>query len=420
MIEENNHQSSKYIKFYKASDRYGFLSNFSLHSFMIKGKIWRTVEHYYQAQKFAGRAYEETIRSAGAPGKAKKLGNARDAKAGPIRTDWAKVKEHIMYEGLTAKFMQNEKIHDQLLATGNNILVESSRKDKYWGDGGNGSGLNRLGALLMNLREELKNNTAVNPATANQHEQAVQPATDEDHHSEEDYSESSDGIEKIANELDVEDDDNDIEPINQYGTIIATGPSRPTTAQKARKKKNRNQMRKNIWKDETGSSILARDNEVRDQVSVVNQNINIPMNVLPPNAKLVVHQHQYKRRYLKESDDGIENEEDEDYEDTYDHQRSNKKSTLSDYIVVDKSKKNTQTHPPQTVNANNPETMIATAAENLILIKSLSPSEPIYEEIKQNLVSLKPSLIQLTELTTQDNVLSQLLSHIEAINELEH
>jgi ribA/ribD-fused uncharacterized protein len=386
---------------------------------MLKGRIWRTVEHYYQAQKFAGRDYEETIRSAGSPGKAKKLGNARDAKAGPIRSDWAKVKEHVMYEALTAKFMQNEKIHDQLLETGHDILVERSKKDKYWGDGGNGSGLNRLGALLMHLREELKNGTIVNPALSSHHDPIQPTATDEEHHSEEDYSESSDGIQKISNDvnfnvLDIEED-NEIEPINQDGTIIATGPSRPTTAQKARKKKNRNQMRKNVWKDQTGSSILARDNETRDQVSVINQNINIPMNVLPPNAKLVVHQHQYRRRYIKESDDGIENEEDEDYDETNYHQRSTKKSTLSDYIVVDKSKKNIQNPAPQTVN---PVEMIVTAAENLILIKSLSPSEPIYEEIKQNLVSLKPSLIQLTEITTQDNVLSQLLSHIEAINEM--
>jgi len=416
----------KYIKFYRASDRYGFLSNFSTHSFILKGKIWKTTEHYYQAQKFAGTPYEESIRTAGSPGKAKKLGNARDAKSGPIRSDWSRVKEHIMYEALTAKFTQNETLKTQLLETGEDILVEFSKKDKYWGDGGNGSGLNRLGALLMNLREELRNNSIAKTEQPLQTEPEPEPIhqtnnTEEDHN-EEDYSESSDGIERLNNEnIDLEEpDDIDIEPINQDGTLIAKGPSLPSSAQKARKKKNRNQMRKNVWKDQTGSSILARDNESRDQVSVVNENINIPMNVLPPNAKFVVHQHQYRRKYIKENDDEDVDEEDNTYDQTSYQPRTNKKSTLSDYIV-DKSKKKIQNKasPPPT-ETTKPEVLITTTAENLILLKSLSPNEPIYEEIKQNLLTLKPSLIQLIETTTQDNLISQVLEHIEAINELEH
>jgi hypothetical protein len=33
--------------------------------------------------------------------------------------------------------------------------VEHTTNDRYWGDGGDGSGKNRLGALLMELRAEL-------------------------------------------------------------------------------------------------------------------------------------------------------------------------------------------------------------------------------------------------------------------------
>jgi hypothetical protein len=35
-------------------------------------------------------------------------------------------------------------------------LVEQTDRDSYWGDGGDGSGKNRLGHLLMRLREELR------------------------------------------------------------------------------------------------------------------------------------------------------------------------------------------------------------------------------------------------------------------------
>jgi len=86
---------------------------------------------------------------------------------------------------------------------------------------------------------------------------------------------------------------------------------------------------------------------------------------------------------------------------------------------VDKSKTKIQnkTSATQTIT---PESLIATAAENLMLLKSLSPSEPIYEEIKQNLLTLKASLIQQIETTSKENLISQLLSHIEAINEIEN
>jgi ribA/ribD-fused uncharacterized protein len=44
-----------------------------------------------------------------------------------------------------------------LLGTGKKELVENSPFDKYWGIGANGKGKNRLGMLLVQLRNELKN-----------------------------------------------------------------------------------------------------------------------------------------------------------------------------------------------------------------------------------------------------------------------
>ena len=39
------------------------------------------------------------------------------------------------------------------METGDRKLIEHTDKDKYWGDGGNGKGENRLGILLMKLRD---------------------------------------------------------------------------------------------------------------------------------------------------------------------------------------------------------------------------------------------------------------------------
>lgn len=43
------------------------------------------------------------------------------------------------------KFKQNEDLRQKLLATGDKKIVEHTEEDAYWGDGGDGSGLNRLG-----------------------------------------------------------------------------------------------------------------------------------------------------------------------------------------------------------------------------------------------------------------------------------
>lgn len=57
-----------------------------------------------------------------------------------------------MYEGLRYKFCQNKELKQKLLATGDRKLIQHTKNDKYWADGGDGSGKNRLGILLMELR----------------------------------------------------------------------------------------------------------------------------------------------------------------------------------------------------------------------------------------------------------------------------
>ena len=57
------------------------------------------------------------------------------------------------------KFRQNPDMAKELLATGDAIIIEHTRNDAYWADGGDGSGKNKLGLLLMKVRKELKNAT---------------------------------------------------------------------------------------------------------------------------------------------------------------------------------------------------------------------------------------------------------------------
>ena len=147
--------SKETINFYRTNDAYGCFSNFSAHPIRLKNKIWKTSEHYFQAQKFAGTEHEEELRLIVSPMAVAQMG--RDRKR-PLRQDWEVVKDDIMREALKAKFTQNEDLRKILLETEDAILVEHTKNDRYWGDGGDGSGQNMLGKLLMELREELKTN----------------------------------------------------------------------------------------------------------------------------------------------------------------------------------------------------------------------------------------------------------------------
>lgn len=62
------------IYFYSKNEEYGELSNFAPFGIEMNGVWWPTVEHYFQAQKFNDRNYQERIRTAQTPKQASELG----------------------------------------------------------------------------------------------------------------------------------------------------------------------------------------------------------------------------------------------------------------------------------------------------------------------------------------------------------
>lgn len=143
---------SETIYFYREGDAYGCFSNFSKHPIHVDGRLWPTSEHYFQAQKFLEWQYRMEILKAPSPGNAAKMGRNR---SWPLRADWEQVKEDVMRQALWAKIRQHADVRQTLLATGQAELVEHTTNDRYWADGGDGTGLNRLGYLLMEIRAEL-------------------------------------------------------------------------------------------------------------------------------------------------------------------------------------------------------------------------------------------------------------------------
>jgi len=144
------------IYFYKADKPYGCFSNFSPHEIIIDNKKWPTVEHYYQAHKLLGTPDQhlmEVIRQVETPEQAAAIGRDR---ARTVRVDWKTAKNEVMWQGVLTKFLTHKEIQAVLLNTGEELLVENSPRDYYWGCGKDGTGQNQLGKMLMQVRSYLQ------------------------------------------------------------------------------------------------------------------------------------------------------------------------------------------------------------------------------------------------------------------------
>ncbi|KAJ3121147.1 hypothetical protein HK098_003937 [Nowakowskiella sp. JEL0407] len=163
------------ILFYRQNDPYGEFSNFYPSLITIAGIQYPTVEHYFQSCKFPTSEYHRTlVISAVSPGEAARLGRNRSY---PMRPDWDQVRDDVMRVGLEAKFRQHQNLRNVLLGTGDLTLIEHTRNDRYWADGGDGSGKNMLGILLMELRQTLRNEELQQEAEVQQVDEASAVAT---------------------------------------------------------------------------------------------------------------------------------------------------------------------------------------------------------------------------------------------------
>ncbi|CAF4072362.1 unnamed protein product, partial [Rotaria sp. Silwood1] len=135
------------LYFYHHTEPFGEFSNFYPSPIELDGYTWPTTEHYYQAQKFiSNKTHFQNVLQLPKPIAA--LLYSRKHRSA-IRSDWEQVKDEIMLKACMAKFEQHLWPRVLLLSTGDRQLVEHTRKDSYWGDGGDGSGRNQLGLTLM-------------------------------------------------------------------------------------------------------------------------------------------------------------------------------------------------------------------------------------------------------------------------------
>jgi ribA/ribD-fused uncharacterized protein len=69
------------------------------------------------------------------------------------RDDWHKLRERVLYRLLKLKF-SNHGLRNRLLNTEDAELINLDNQDLFWGMNWKGEGENRLGVLLMQLRDE--------------------------------------------------------------------------------------------------------------------------------------------------------------------------------------------------------------------------------------------------------------------------
>jgi ribA/ribD-fused uncharacterized protein len=141
------------IRFFSQSATHREFSNFAPFRIDLDGAWWATVENYYQTQKFTDPDLRQSIALAEQPIIAKTLA---DANKGAIRPDWDAIKDEVMYRAVRRKFELHPALKAMLLETGEEDIAEANPADSYWGIGGDGAGLNKLGKMMTRIRAELR------------------------------------------------------------------------------------------------------------------------------------------------------------------------------------------------------------------------------------------------------------------------
>lgn len=141
------------IEFYKEFGELGYLANYSNYGFYKNGIFYKTVEHYYQSEKYDDKKIKENIINAITPKEASNIG--RDRK-NIRKKNFKDSKIQVMYEGVLEKFRQNRDIAYKLIETRNKEIAEATIDEYFWGIGKDKSGENNFGKILVKVRNKIK------------------------------------------------------------------------------------------------------------------------------------------------------------------------------------------------------------------------------------------------------------------------
>ncbi len=152
--------------FHNPNEENGYLSNWYPSKFTVNDVDFSSMEQYMMYKKavcFGDKNMADKILATDDVAEIKAFGRLV---ANYNESYWNGVRQIVVFEGLTAKFSQNEDLKAKLKATDNSILAECAVKDRIWGIGlsmndqdrlkiDKWKGQNLLGYALMMVRERL-------------------------------------------------------------------------------------------------------------------------------------------------------------------------------------------------------------------------------------------------------------------------
>lgn len=164
----------EFIGFWHEYDEYGCFSNWYNAGFVYAGIRYSSVEQfmmYHKLLTFRQFGLADKVMATDDPAEAKQIGRTKfkefDDKL------WTRIRTTIVKRGVRAKFEQNPELREILLSTDNTVLAECSPYDQIWGiglspnderiyDTSQWQGKNKLGRILMIIREELRQDKGKN------------------------------------------------------------------------------------------------------------------------------------------------------------------------------------------------------------------------------------------------------------------
>ena len=120
----------KIICFHNPEEENGWLSNWYLSRFTVDGITFSSMEQYMmymKAEVFGDDDIKKEIMSTDDVGRIKALGRQVH---NYNNTVWNGMRQIIIYEGLYAKYSQDDELKEKLLKTGDRLLAECAVQDK--------------------------------------------------------------------------------------------------------------------------------------------------------------------------------------------------------------------------------------------------------------------------------------------------
>lgn len=153
------------------------LSNFYPSPFVVQGRRFRTAQHYYQYLKAEAFGDVELCNMMLQEPSPKAVGDMATVIKDFNEVEWNTRADEAMKKALRAKFSACVVPRRFLVGTGTTKIIFATRHQTYWGNGldyddemnpypDSWEGVNKLGEMLMELREQHRATTAAGTLTS--------------------------------------------------------------------------------------------------------------------------------------------------------------------------------------------------------------------------------------------------------------